>query len=614
MSTICEVVLDIKLTLMGPVLTASTQAGKYGVDIVAARNEDGKCYLPGTQIKGRLREALIELQDILWIHNCLFFEWFGTASKGKHNVPERGKLIFSDFVLENEEKHGRVQTRIAIDETTATVKSGAILTLDTPVAPGKPAVFEGTVSFFCYEKEMDRAIKRIMTGLRWIPAFGGQKSVGYGRLLSLSFKKTITRPPQITTTTAPAPRAMYITLQPDRPFCISKPRTDDNLFESEIHIPGSVIKGSIGSTLNALTGRVLGEWIDADLPEPWSKLGEHFGKLRFDFAFPALKGTKRPMVHALPLSIGRAKGKTKDFSLEPESKDVKLIDLAPSFQIDWKGKDYDEVWGKHAAWSEEQQVFPPKILRVRTAIEDGRAKESQLFAYEMVVPKYTFENEDPKEYIWHSRVDLSDVPEEDQCKVHAQLQALFDYGLRYLSKTKANVRMTHNDITSNDIDLKPFPNNCWVIVLQTPALILDPENGFNDALCESKKLHDLYQEFWTEISKRTEIPESTFTLKRFFAQQQMLGGHLHKRLKRGQELEPYNPFLLTNPGSVFVLEAKEEHAEQAKELLKEWLSLGLPHPQWAKDRYEKNGWQCPFDPRNGFGHILVNHAIHNLLK
>ncbi|NOY54353.1 MAG: hypothetical protein GXP58_12190 [Deltaproteobacteria bacterium] len=49
--------MKITLQLIGPVLTHSTAAGPYGIDSPMAKDRQDRYYLPGTLVKGRLREA-----------------------------------------------------------------------------------------------------------------------------------------------------------------------------------------------------------------------------------------------------------------------------------------------------------------------------------------------------------------------------------------------------------------------------------------------------------------------------------------------------------------------------------------------------------------------------
>lgn len=74
----------------------------------------------------------------------------------------------------------------------------------------------------------------------------------------------------------------------------------------------------------------------------------------------------------------------------------------------------------------------------------------------------------------------------------------------------------------------------------------------------------------------------------------------------------YYPFYLTGAGSVFVLKATIK--EKAMQKIDEWKTKGLPIPEWAKKKYQKNGkelWQtCPYIPENGYGEVMINLKFH----
>jgi len=58
-----EYTIHIKLILDGPIHSHSTAAGNPGVDSPMSRDSDGRYSLPGSLVKGRLREAMTELKE-----------------------------------------------------------------------------------------------------------------------------------------------------------------------------------------------------------------------------------------------------------------------------------------------------------------------------------------------------------------------------------------------------------------------------------------------------------------------------------------------------------------------------------------------------------------------
>jgi len=268
---------------------------------------------------------------------------------------------------------------------------------------------------------------------------------------------------------------------------------------------------------------------------------------------------------------------------------------APAFAVDWKdGSDIEKIFG----WDEK----PRRELRVRTAMDRERrkAKDKDLFAYEMIIPK---------DFKWLGRIDLSRISDTAvREKVEAQLRQLLSLGLMGMSKTKTSAKIeVANSLIENKIKsfCEPIKRNgqeYWVITLQTPAILCNPVT-LNET-STSEDLLNNYKEVWNKLSGYK------LELSHFFATQSLAGGYyLHKRFQDGRH---YNPYLLTDAGSVFVFTEKID----AKGVIEKWLQSGLGFPQWAKEKYGKNGgtdgdnWQnCPYIPENGYGEIAVN--IHH---
>ncbi len=88
------------------------------------------------------------------------------------------------------------------------------------------------------------------------------------------------------------------------------------------------------------------------------------------------------------------------------------------------------------------------------------------------------------------------------------------------------------------------------------------------------------------------------------------GYYLHKRFQPNKQYEPY---LLTEGGSIFVLTINKGKESEASNKLEEWYKYGLPLPEWAITRYSRDDKQngdhwtnCPYIRENGYGEIAVN--------
>lgn len=588
-----DVVLEITLTLIGPIITAATPAGAFGMDVPFARDGAGNPFLPYSHVKGKVRESLETISPHIGITSSEITDWFGSESTNQC-LPERGRMQFSDFVAFG----GRsdVRHRICMDNERGAVRKGAYVVIEAPFGTGEEVPFRGTVRFACRDDaERNRIIDALHKAFRWTAAYGAMKSVGFGRIGNVA-------PPEIKED-RPAPAAtasgsrttldrLALRLYPQAPFCLPDRRIGDNLFESETTISGGALKGALATTVNHMLGRPLDAPIDDSLPPPWTELGRCFSALLLTHAFPAPRhSADRP--RQPPLSLVRESGTTHDVALVSGPG---LIDgKAPAFSVDWKPSDFAAVMEAYG-WGSKS---PTRSLRVRTAInrDRRRVEEGKLFAHELVMPEG---------FVWHCAMDLSAIPEGVRPAVRTNIEILLGYGLKYLGKTKADLKVTFSDLPSPELS-SPIDEATWVVTLQTPALMLNPSVSSDDGLHDTRFLLHKYREYWEEVSGKSLI------LERFFASEKLLGGYLHYRFQQGR---PYNPFLLTAERSVFVLKEKDRGVSAtAGEHLEKWLARGLPLPKWCHQDYDDSGsgatWRtCPFMPENGFGEIAVNMNDH----
>ncbi|HJW76558.1 MAG TPA: hypothetical protein VJ787_12990, partial [Thermoleophilia bacterium] len=331
-----------------------------------------------------------------------------------------------------------------------------------------------------------------------------------------------------------------------------------------------------------------------DFARSLEALGRNFEHVRFSHAFPAphCEPTVRPV--RPPLSLVKAAGKLRDVATCHGA--GLICGEAPEFAVDWKDRsDLDKEFG----WPEVRRE-----LRVHTAIDPARraAAEGKLFAYEMIVPQGRS---------WLARVDLSRVARGERALVESQLRALLDLKLRSLGKTKivAAARLEPAGTVGDAVGRMAL-DGVHVVTLQTPALLCDPEL-LNEASDDAVLFQD-YASTWQDLS------DGALELVRFFGSQSLAGGYyLHRRF-RGNEA--YVPWLLTDPGSVFVLKIAASRAQDANTAIDGWAKQGLKLPKWAKTRYTRDGrsgdhWSnCPFIPENGYGEVAVDLDVHEKMK
>lgn len=630
-----DVTLKVRLTLAGPILTRSTAIGRMGVDAPMARlygRQDGGFFLPYSLVRGQLSQSWNELDNLTGGQFAQDIDEMSGDDNGllgkstddsgnleaKNLSPARGWLDFTDFehqpgpISSKEQKeldNPALGYRIRMDSGRGASAKGAMQEIERPFAAGEQVVFEGEIGYFAKDEPQAESIKlAIVQGLRWTASFGAERTSGFGKLLDVEVSEIsesstlLDQAPALNGSEAQK-QLIGIAITPQTPFCVAKRRVVDNLFESEIVLSGAVLKGVLAATIKRLLGWS-GEIIDGSLPAPWQELGANFDLIRFTHAFPANKNTgKRPVRQPLSLvkdtnSHEDASGNSYDVVYDvaicespglirgPEHTDSNPQLRAPNFSIDWKSDDdVLETFG----WDTLDRE-----LRVRTAIDPNtrRAKNQQLFAYEMVIP-------DSRR--WLGYVDLSKVHSNARPAVEAQLRTILGYSLRGLGKTKARAKIDW------DVNFQPvfesnweplIPSGQWVVTLQTSALLCNPLDL--DETSGEPELFTNYQQVWDDLSG------GSLKLVRFFAAQSLAGGYLVRRFRPGI---PYNPFLLTDAGSVFVLKANGD-AGTAEAIVKKWGETGLALPKWAADFYGDDWRTCPFLPVNGFGEVAVNLPCH----
>jgi len=599
MTTMHIALLKISLTIRGPFLTQSSAPLDYGIDAAIARNQDNIPYVPGTLLIGKLREAWLELTDLgVEQFKPNIIGWLGDKSDPSQDtlestvLPQPKRLYINDLVLNNTAEKTDVHYRIRLDSKRGSVEKGAYLVSERPFAPGDEITFQGTARFLARDETEAKALTRhLEIGLKWLSQLGADRTVGFGELIGVKIELDRVKSVDNTTESLPPFDTYDLIIRPESPFCISEHhKAGNNLFNSSKVIPGGVTKGTLATLWTTLLDKE-NAIVDKDFDSERQELGDYFDKIRISHAFPGYQQI-RPIQQ--PLSLVKA----DDFYDVALCEGAGLINgEAPAFAVDWKGKDYgkaDEMFGKPDVKRE---------LRVRTQIdyEKRRSADEQLFAYEMFVPT--------DDIAWYARLDLSEVPDKKRPNVVKQLHSLMAQGLVGLSKTKAYAQvelLPPNSILPCQASNLEIRDGVWILTLQTPALLCPPDLLMATDNISPNTLHQAYATVFEEIS------ENSLELVRFFATQSLAGGfYLWKRF---QTTQPYQPYLLTKEGSVFVLQPKLETA--AKKFIEKWSKTGLPVPNWVIEKYrradkEGNHWSnCPYIPQNGYGEIAVNLSIH----
>jgi len=600
-----KTILHISLTLRGPLLTQSSSPGQLGLDVVVARNHNNQAYIPGTLVSGKIRQALEELQDAIkdetrpeWFAPELK-NWLGQASE--NDVAKTKRLFFSDFVLNGADPSALTRYRIKIDGERGSVDKHQLVMIESPFVSGELYTFAGQVHFFSSPKTAENINQHLKAAIKWFSHLGALRAIGFGQVEKTDITRIDKFPiPTMQPIVSPIPERIGLCIQPSYPFCLAGKPSINNLFESEGIIPGAAIKGCIATTWNHLLDKQDGG-INTDETDRMA-LRQNFSKLRISHAFPSHTANKRPAV--APLSLVKTSKESDYFDVSRLNGPCLINGLTPDFAVDWKDteetlKDYPWPYIRFKSWGWDNLESE---LRIRTAIdrENLRSAENELFAYEQIIP-------DNKR--WYSELNLSQIDQQSRSEVLEQLKTLCGQGLIGLGKTKSPLQIHFTDPIEPAVtnDLNPIDNNLWLITLQTDTLLGSPETL--DEASGVEELHAMYEQAWHEISA------GKLRLLRYFARQRLSGGKHRQKIMQNSS-NSYRPWLLTEAGSVFVLQGKEDIAD----MIKLWLSQGLPIADSAIQWYRLGDvpaqyWQyTPFVPENGYGEIAVNLRAENVIQ
>ena len=598
--------IPVTLTVVAPVFTAGDTFSRWGLDTAFYRNWRDQYAIPGSLVRGKLKEAAGELKTIARDWGFPFEEFFGrkceeTADKADSYVPIRGCLKVADFVLAESQRASvqeTLRTRIRINPLCGTVDRGALVLFEEPFLPGADTDWKGNIEFFCPEDELERRKNQIKKAFLFISTVGAEKTVGFGRLKKVRFGDATISSPEAVEPENDPPELLQLSLAPEEPLMIGGVRHTTNLFKSEILMPGSVLKGAMAAGLNRICGNAksIAEISESNrqVQRQFPVLCKWYEKLTFAQAAPCLERFVRPKT--VPLSGVCYGGNYKDIAFSDEE-DIYCRDLDPvEFQVDWKSfpKDLPEEYR-----IPNLEYHPA----TRTAIDEDtrRSKESQLYTFHMIKPALSGKNgEDaqPRQVYWNSFIRFPEGLEDDEERkaLAAELKSAIPAALRYVGKRQCAVKPEVSSASppnpSDKKDAKKF-----AVVLQTPSIMVAPEE-FLDGSAElsnlRSKMREFYDGYWKDV-----FGESA-RMSTFYARQELRGGYQGMRFMK----EHYRPFYLTCEGSTFVFEVAD--SQNAWKKIDSMRKYGLKLPPWAVEMYGSPAWKkCPYVPENGYGEVVV---------
>lgn len=598
----------VSLTLRSPFMFQGLANSRLGVDAAFLRGERDRPVIPADQIKGVLRSACFllakEAKDIA--PSTLFSALFGGASEEnvsgdpeKYDLPNRGQLIAGDLAAETEPNGKKFETtRIEIDDETGAAKSGALQVVELAAPFGQEVEFSGTFHLLAKDGADPRAVETLLSrAIELVPAIGAFKSAGFGEVVKGSValdsgvedvKKVAASPGGL------APERLAYRVRFDRPILADATRETDNLFAGSAIVPGATFKGALAAKL-ALAGAnpENGDW------------GKALAALRISHAFPendeeALSGFPVPhslyawkdggAVHFADGLTSGGDGMSGFVTTVTENGGKKVV--APAHPVDWKGAFFDEL-GKEGILPE-----PPKSLepQPRTHVSiDGETLAGVDGALFTTVAQGVLRQDGAKR-AWRVVVDFANVAEDRR----AALRALVEGGLYGVGRTGAFAEFERIDTSPQDagtwgrirLGEAPAPETIekdgkrfHALSLITPALLTDPRSG-----------DSIKKQYEDHIAAQT-----GGWLVRSYTSRRLAGGYIATR--RRPYGKTYYPFVLTEPGSVFLVQGGDP------EKLANIARFGLPPVTLS--RPDALTWKnCPYLRENGYGEVVFSLVDH----
>lgn len=571
--------IPLAITLVAPFATRGLTISRASLDLPLAKNSNNELIIPGTLVMGNVRAALErlatvpgappianEIESLLGRPSEPDAAATQTAWKVA-NEPQRAQLTIRDLVIDTASAAKRLcdpndYPRIRVDAVLGSVAEGFLQFIEQPFALGETVTFTGTADLRVGPVTAARAEALVRKALALVPALGAIKASGFGRVASVGVGTA--GPIRATSggsNTAPGDlRSVVYSL--DRPFLVGGAMASSNLFRGAAVVPGGAIKGALAQALD-----------DAGLKS--AGMDDLLAGLTIGHAFPRPEGSQDPPWLPLPLSLAQtdAHDHVVDCLLGDATAARESLASPLRFAPDFKS---DERLHHHFGRSGKP---PSHDVRTRTKIDSGTGAAAyedgagQLFSYAAIKPA-GFE--------WVGRWV---VPATADPALLLTIESFLAAGVAGLGKTDAVLRAR-----IGAVETLPQPGNELALTLVTPAALNDL-----DALRQGRSLREDYAAYWQDLG---------YELVTFFAQQRLEGGYIALRYppKPGAS----EPYLLTEPGSVFLVRCLSNPKLPPADLLRK----GLPPTAWIAAR----DWRsCPFLPENGFGEVRLDRVDHGTL-
>ncbi len=627
--------LKISLQVESPFATTSGVEAAFPIDNVLPRAlHTSKPIIPGTLLRGVLRDVLgtllargngrlpgVATDDAVRLIGELFGRPSGADPRGAgydvpadgtNNDPQRGGIVVEDLTADEVAKDfQKTTTRISIDPTFGSAKEGALQVIECPWPIGEAVKFSGRI-LITPAIDVDVAQNALGLALSAIDALGAYKSAGFGRVVEASLQRDDAaideqrrrREAILAVRPAQTPRTWRVVLSVDRPFLVSADRVAPNLFRGAETIPGGTVKGSFAQALRDRLER------DADFSALLSRTV--FSQFCPVAAETPSKALNAPLELPIPMSLGCYETRTKSVVVRDTILDAFpgiRIDggdtSAPLFQIDWKDKHRDAVRKRAAQLSIALPPDPSSVvreIRVRTAIDYDKGTASYdengggLFVYSAVAPRIRTEKGNLTPLYYVGEVSAATAEAAECAAVQDLLRELVDHS-GWIGKTDATIDVVALGPSPAAKPVPPidqFKKLYYPIVLRTPAL-MTPIDALRRV---GGDVGTVYADYFA-----SRAGDHGLKLVRYRARQRLIGGYQVFRFR--PEGSAYDPFVVTEPGSTFLLEADPARKSEAQAWMNERLLMGLTEAD--DDGPDETRWRrLPLARTNGFGAIALD--------
>lgn len=289
--------VELSLTVRGPVLSAGLGTPDLRLDAAMRRDAGGRHVIPGSLVRGRMREALEEMLATTGADPAAVSAVFGGPDG------PRSRVVVGDFVEAVQPSRG-LTPRVSISPVTGTARAAQLAFLEGAPDPAD-RVFHGRLRLpeggaaGLDSADLERLLR---CTLAWARHLGKSGTAGWGAFTAGPVDTTglrgllgrLTpdqsgphRPTGYTWQRAAAPAGrLRVTVTLKSPLVVADGRAKDNTFEGRDDLPGSVLRRALADRLLGLAGLPPGGWVRSDLPGlsgPTAALAAAFGEVHASF-------------------------------------------------------------------------------------------------------------------------------------------------------------------------------------------------------------------------------------------------------------------------------------------------------------------------------------------